>query len=636
MVATVGSEGVLDTGASKTVVGSDRIRSVLQGLSKERRARVKKVSSDVTFRFGNSGTLTSKQALLIPTSGQFWIRIEVIPGNTPLMISNRLLKDLNAVIYVRDGYLLLNGRKVETRSDDRGLTIVDLAELLDTCSDEIFLSYGNQKHTAESSSSRTSETSTEQSPTTNHTAGRPFPEAAVHDVQQSVETSTRISPQRRSSCDDRQPRSAQSQTSTAPPYLATQHRVSRDAQHELCKAGREDRGPATRGCPRRADSGHHRPKLGGRTAGVGTVPQHRCDEATRSEQPARVGESLIAGRQVQGTHSQRDLREGSGIRHLDGQERVPLLTLGTQLPELCPSKTPSHGSRAAKAGEEQTVGDNVNGDKNDARAHIHDRTGIRGVENEERCPKQLSERIILPDDGGDERPRTEGGDATSSSTSGVGEAGRNDRRTREGVISAETDDATLHEDDVRTEPGSLDAIKGLCQQIEEQILKIESQIGHVHASQKYLTQNFYRLPQLDVLEISPTSGDMIAADVKKRQGRAHKIMVSEINSQNDDYKPLWKWIWTYQPRHIWIDFRQPCTKQGDRDSKECWFGKLFLDLYEHQVENGRHLHISSNQHFFESTSPSLREMQYGLLSARHCMAELGVAPIGNNYLHKQT
>ncbi|CAE7672910.1 GIP [Symbiodinium sp. CCMP2592] len=96
LVVTSGAEGVLDTGASRTVVGSQRVRDILGGLDAECRNGVRKTSSDIVFRFGNSGTLQSKHALLLPISESSWIRVEVIPGNTPLLISNQLLRELDA------------------------------------------------------------------------------------------------------------------------------------------------------------------------------------------------------------------------------------------------------------------------------------------------------------------------------------------------------------------------------------------------------------------------------------------------------------------------------------------------------------------------------------------------------------
>ena len=103
MVVTDGTEGVLDTGASRTVIGSDKVEAMLKGLDPECRRKVRKVKSGITFRFGNSGTLMSEHALLLPSVQSTWIRVEVVPGSTPLLISNRLLRDLDAVIHVKKG-----------------------------------------------------------------------------------------------------------------------------------------------------------------------------------------------------------------------------------------------------------------------------------------------------------------------------------------------------------------------------------------------------------------------------------------------------------------------------------------------------------------------------------------------------
>ena len=82
-IATTGTEGALDTGASRTVVGSQRVPEILKGLDASCRAKVRKANSDVTFKFGNDGTLKAKHALLLPYAGTTWIRVELIPGNTP-------------------------------------------------------------------------------------------------------------------------------------------------------------------------------------------------------------------------------------------------------------------------------------------------------------------------------------------------------------------------------------------------------------------------------------------------------------------------------------------------------------------------------------------------------------------------
>ena len=56
------------------------------------------------FRFGNHQTLTSKQALLFPLHDQ-WLRIAVVPGPTPFLLSSTFLNQIRAVIDTEAGTL---------------------------------------------------------------------------------------------------------------------------------------------------------------------------------------------------------------------------------------------------------------------------------------------------------------------------------------------------------------------------------------------------------------------------------------------------------------------------------------------------------------------------------------------------
>ena len=138
MVVTEGTEGVLDTGASRTVIGSDKVEAMLEGLDPECRRKVRKVKSG-TFRFGNNGTLMSEHALLLPSVRSTWVRVEVVPESTPLLISNRLLRDLDAVIQVKKGLVVMgDGRRIPTHFFGRRLTIVDFLDFLKTPSEASF------------------------------------------------------------------------------------------------------------------------------------------------------------------------------------------------------------------------------------------------------------------------------------------------------------------------------------------------------------------------------------------------------------------------------------------------------------------------------------------------------------------
>ena len=81
LFASHGTSGILDTGAIKSVIGSKLLPSFLEGLPKEVRSQLFRTSCDITFRFGNQGTLDSSQALVIPLKSiGLGLKIAVVPG----------------------------------------------------------------------------------------------------------------------------------------------------------------------------------------------------------------------------------------------------------------------------------------------------------------------------------------------------------------------------------------------------------------------------------------------------------------------------------------------------------------------------------------------------------------------------
>ena len=97
LFASEGTQGVVDLGASQTVIGSKQVPEMLSLIPENIRAKVKQVPCQLTFRFGNHQTLVSQYALLMPL-GSVSFRIAVVPGNTPFLLSNTFLKGIQAVI----------------------------------------------------------------------------------------------------------------------------------------------------------------------------------------------------------------------------------------------------------------------------------------------------------------------------------------------------------------------------------------------------------------------------------------------------------------------------------------------------------------------------------------------------------
>ena len=83
--ATHGSFGVVDLGATKTVIGSSLVPDLIKNLSPQVQKSLSRCSCSITFRFGNHGTLQSTQALVIPIHG-FLLKVAIVPGSTPFLL----------------------------------------------------------------------------------------------------------------------------------------------------------------------------------------------------------------------------------------------------------------------------------------------------------------------------------------------------------------------------------------------------------------------------------------------------------------------------------------------------------------------------------------------------------------------
>lgn len=128
-------EAILDTGASRCVVGRNLLPNLLGQLSDRVRSLVRVTKSAVKFRFGNNQTLVSDKRVLLPirTIGHqiLWLGLEVVPGSTPLLFSKRAIKQLGGIIDTnKDVCQFERLRKhVTLRTGATGLYLVDLARL---------------------------------------------------------------------------------------------------------------------------------------------------------------------------------------------------------------------------------------------------------------------------------------------------------------------------------------------------------------------------------------------------------------------------------------------------------------------------------------------------------------------------
>ena len=143
-LAMFATNGILDTGATKSVMGSALVPDLLRQLHPRVREQVKRCQCTITFRFGNQGTLESEHAIVIPI-GNLGLKIAIVKGQTPLLLSNTLLRTLKAQIDIERQRLCspVLKQSVKLQLNSRGLFLVDLNELAmkasnQTCTAETF------------------------------------------------------------------------------------------------------------------------------------------------------------------------------------------------------------------------------------------------------------------------------------------------------------------------------------------------------------------------------------------------------------------------------------------------------------------------------------------------------------------
>eukprot|EP00435_Cladocopium_sp_Y103_P014959 s628_g3.t1 len=92
-----GPFGIVDLGASQTVIGVQQVPDLLSHLPKGVRDRVQKVPCHTMFRFGNSSTVECREAFMVPLD-RWHVKICVVHSQTPFLVSNNVFRTLGAQI----------------------------------------------------------------------------------------------------------------------------------------------------------------------------------------------------------------------------------------------------------------------------------------------------------------------------------------------------------------------------------------------------------------------------------------------------------------------------------------------------------------------------------------------------------
>ena len=131
LFASQGTFGIVDLGASLSVIGSQQFKELCQSLPETILSRMKEAPCAVNFRFGNDSTVIGDRAIYFPIQ-RYWIKVVVVPSNTPFLIANSVFRSLGAVIDTEDSTVFFKRlkRRIPITLSDRKLYRLDFAELL--------------------------------------------------------------------------------------------------------------------------------------------------------------------------------------------------------------------------------------------------------------------------------------------------------------------------------------------------------------------------------------------------------------------------------------------------------------------------------------------------------------------------
>ena len=131
MFVSHGPYGIVDLGASQTVIGQTQLNDLWNHLPKDVQAQTHRVPCSTVFRFGNSSTVTCQYALLIPLA-KWYVKLCVVESQTPFLISNNVFRTLGARIDTAQDEVQFAslGFSMKLSLSEKKLYLVDFCELI--------------------------------------------------------------------------------------------------------------------------------------------------------------------------------------------------------------------------------------------------------------------------------------------------------------------------------------------------------------------------------------------------------------------------------------------------------------------------------------------------------------------------
>ena len=579
--------------------------------------------SETVFRFGNNATLPSIGAIFLPF-GQQWMKLEVVGGNTPFLLSNAFLKAVQADICTSSQELRMLANKivVPLQMNKKGLLLVDLANILEAIA-------------------RVS----------------PDVQCEVVTMVQELEKNTHTQSTHTSLTEAKVVRNSNS-SEVFKCLSSTKH-------------GTKDDGARCRESSISVGRSHPRP------AGRCSPP---ADEERKPEDCAPARSDIYAGVGIDGPRrwktSREDFPAGSECRselcevHA-GQDRLHL-PMGTQLPQFHdgqgedrdrePPESDASDSTSIPEGLNKSLSESRSGNsvcisgmgchrsRKPGDFDIHSRSWSkegdgrgrsRDTADEPGSGSQQSGVASGPDRDPPERlgsddPQLSGVEKTSNSKVG----GMALLSSSEELGKNRTEDTLENE---------------LTQELARVSAMIQKDLDELAAMTSTCPKSRIRpsVRQLDLLEVFCEENSHLTKTATWHGLNAKRFTMNDGDLRTPAGRTaLWQIVERERPKHIWVApdckwwgnfarfnmFRGQQTQakilQGRKDEKEVM--TLCNDLYWHQVTHNRHFHMEQPQGSELLDQRELEDVRLGTLVTTFDMCEVGALKIGNNFLRKRT
>ena len=650
-------EAVIDTGASRSVIGEDGVPGLIKSLEGRIWGPLKKVPSSVFFRFGNSGTLQSQYALCIPRQQKGWIRVEVVPGQTPFLVSNAVLKEIGVLIDPRNQmlHLLDSERKIPLRTCRKNLLCVDLVDLLEVETQE---EQKEEIYVVKNSEEESKFQGNKKHEKINCTPCIPpsccmISKQVAHTIVQ------------------------------RPPYEPAQHQenirenaASHQAQdhHPLTKESDRTQGNGARGLsPRRSFRRRgSRPEPGSEIHECS--PRRGIQSSARNQNTGAVGSAEVSVRKTAGQNVLSGLQGGRWVSDA-GEKQKGSVSMDEELSELPegdvetsvptsadtehrPHQGPEDGPGIAQSKDLTIHGsmqpgqdrrDRVGEDSDDGDDNISQAQPSSDREGRESAPEH-ADRAQPEQDQDDSNPNRNSPTRT----------GHRDSAAR-GLVAHKVVARVNKNESERSTPSALTEGQVLMihQEISNKMSQIQDGLSQMKQRHPVLgaskTQTHPISRPVDLLEVYCEEGSQITQQINRSGGRALRFTKKDGNlSTAEGINKLWMWVEAYEPEHIWVapecrlwgSFsrfnmgRSETTKQRILDQRKtdvCHL-KLCNDLYNHQVAQGKHFHLEQPRKSEMTIQPQLQDAMTGTLPAFFdtCQAGKLLSPNHEKFLQKRT